>query len=59
MIRSKEERARLAREAKKELEKAKRRREREQARWAREEKTEKKGPPLLCTTPPQSRSPHP
>ena len=58
MIRSKEERACLSKEAKKELEKAKRRREREQDRWVGEEKTEKKGPPLLCTTPPQSRSPH-
>ena len=58
VIRTKEERACLAKEAKREVEKAKGTR-REKARWAGEKKVEKKGPPLLCTTPPQSKGPHP
>ena len=60
VIRTKAERVRLANEVRKEVEKAKGgRREKEQARQVREETAEKKGPPLLCTTPPQPKSPHP
>ena len=52
VIRTKAERAQLAKEARKEVEKAKgARREKEQARWAREETVEKKGPPLSCAPP--------
>ena len=58
ILRSSEERARLAREVRQEGERSERVRSRRLARWARKEKTEMR-PPLLCTTPPQPKGPHP
>ena len=52
VLRTKAERAQIAEEAWGEKRKAKRTRE-------EEKRKEQKGPPLLCTTPPQSKSPHP
>ena len=56
VLRSSEEWAWLAREARQEGERSERaRRSRRLARWARKEKR----PPLLFTTPPQPKGPHP